>query len=225
MRATLHETEDCVTLEPPVPATGLVVWLHGLGADGYDFVPFARELGLAERGLRVVLPHAPPRPVTINRGYVMRAWYDVRDPDFGRDPDDAGIRQSVERVSALVDAETARGIAADRVVVAGFSQGGVIALDAGLRYPQRLAGLIGLSTYLARAERLEQEASPTNRGVPVLLGHGDQDPIIPAPLGEAAARTLAAAGYAVDFRRYRMAHSVCPAEAADVDAWLRRNLG
>ncbi|MCU0936374.1 MAG: alpha/beta hydrolase, partial [Gammaproteobacteria bacterium] len=197
MRATLHETEDCVTLEPPVPATGLVVWLHGLGADGYDFVPFARELGLAERGLRVVLPHAPPRPVTINRGYVMRAWYDVRDPDFGRDPDDAGIRQSVERVSALVDAETARGIAADRVVVAGFSQGGVIALDAGLRYPQRLAGLIGLSTYLARAERLEQEASPTNRGVPVLLGHGDQDPIIPAPLGEAAARTLAAAGYAV----------------------------
>ncbi len=225
MRASLNETEDCVTLEPPAPATGLVVWLHGLGADGYDFVPFARELGLAERGLRVVLPHAPPRPVTINRGYVMRAWYDVRDADFGRDADEGGIRESVARVSALVRDETARGVPADRVVVAGFSQGGVIALEAGLRYPERLAGLVGLSTYLALAERLEAEAAAANRGLQVFLGHGEQDPIIPVGLGEGTARTLTAAGYPVDFRRYRMAHSVCEAEAADVGAWLRRQLG
>lgn len=225
MRGTLNETEDGVTLEPPVPATGLVVWLHGLGADGYDFLPFARDLGLAERGLRVVLPHAPPRPVTINGGYVMRAWYDVRDADFGRDPDEVGIRESVGRVSAVLRAEIARGVAADRVVVAGFSQGGVIALEAGMRYPERLAGLVGLSTYLALSQALEAEAAAANRGIPVFLGHGDQDPIIPSGLGEDTARTLAAAGYPVDFRRYRMAHSVCEAEAEDVDAWLRRHLG
>ena len=225
MRERLTETEEGVTLEPPVPATGLVVWLHGLGADGHDFVPFVRELGLTERGLRVVLPHAPARPIRAYRGYVMRAWCDVLHTDFGRDRDERGIDESVARVTALLRAETARGIPPQRVVIAGFSQGGVVALEAGLRYPERLAGLIGLSTYLALPDRLEAEASAANRGLPVFIGHGYQDPIIPVGLGDQSARTLTAAGYLVEYRRYPMAHSVSPEEGSDVDGWLRSHLG
>lgn len=225
MGERLIETKDGVTLEPPVPATGLVVWLHGLGADGHDFVPFVRELGLTDRGLRVVLPHAPARPIQAYRGYVMRAWCDVLHTDFGRDQDERGIDESVARVTALLQAETARGIPPQRVVIAGFSQGGVVALETGLRYPERLAGLIALSTYLALPDRLEAEASPANRGLPVFVGHGDQDPVIPVGLGDESARVLTGAGYQVEYCRYPMAHSVSPEEGADIDRWLRNHLG
>ena len=225
MRALLSETEEAVSLDPPAAATGLVIWLHGLGADGYDFVPFFREIGLAERGLRVILPHAPYRPVTINQGYPMRAWYDVRDADFARAPDETGIRASAGHIFGLVNAQLALGIRAERVVLGGFSQGGVIALEAGLRYPERLAGVVGLSTYLALPQQLRAEATDANRGQRLFMGHGEQDPLIPLALAERSASHLQELGYAVELRRYGMAHSVCEAEVADVNGWLRRVLG
>ena len=225
MKASLIEREDALVLEPQGPATASVVWLHGLGADGYDFLPFAQALGLAERGVRVVLPHAPRRPVTINGGYVMRAWYDVHDPDLARDPDEGGIRGSVDLVTHFLAREITAGVPSTRLVVAGFSQGGVLALEAGLRFAERLAGIIGLSAYLALPAATESEASPANRGLPVFLGHGDHDPVIPLALGELSAARLAGLGYQVQLRRYPMAHAVCDAEAADVDHWLRRALG
>ena len=225
MKPLLTETEEAVILDPPGAATGLVIWLHGLGADGYDFVPFARELRLAERGLRVIFPHAPYRPITINAGYVMRAWYDVRDTDFARAPDETGIRASAARISHLIGEQAALGFPADRVVLGGFSQGGVIALEAGLRYPEPLAGVVGLSTYLALPDHLQAEAADANRTLSLFLGHGEQDPLIPLALAERSARRLEGLGYAVEFHRYWMAHSVCAAEVGDVDAWLRRLLG
>lgn len=219
------ERDEAVVLEPASPAVGVIVWLHGLGADGHDFVPLARALALTQRGLRVVLPHAPERPVTINGGYVMRAWYDVRNADFARDPDEVGIRESIQRVTRILAGAAAGGIPSTRIVIAGFSQGGVIALEAGLRYPQPLAGVIGLSTYLALPNALPTEAAAANRDTSLLLGHGEYDPIIPLVLGEATAARLAQLGYRVELRRYRMAHAVCDAEAADLDRWLRGVLG
>jgi phospholipase/carboxylesterase len=221
----VRETEDAVVLDPSGPLKGIVIWLHGLGADGYDFVPFARALGLAERGLQVVLPHAARRPVTVNRGYVMRAWYDLRDPDFARAPDETGLRVSIARIATLLDDLTARGVPSNRVVLGGFSQGGVIALETGLRHPRRLAGVVALSTYLALPEALDREAAAVNQGLAIFMGHGDQDPLIPPQLGEESAHRLQRLGYAVELRRYPMAHSVSEAESLDVDAWLRRILG
>jgi phospholipase/carboxylesterase len=224
MRGSLIEREDAVVLEPAAHPTGLVVWLHGLGADGYDFVPFARALALAERGLRVVLPHAPQRPVTINGGYVMRAWYDVRDPNFERAPDLTGIAQSAGRVSALLTEQRDTGVPVERMVVAGFSQGGVIALEVGLHHPPPVTGIIALSAYLARPESLQARTAAAGPGPALFIGHGDQDPLVPLRLGSDSAGRLTALGYDVQFRRYRMAHSVCDAEASDVEGWLRRVL-
>lgn len=214
------EPLDCLILEPPVPASASVIWLHGLGADGYDFEPLVPELGLRERGVRFVLPHAPQRPVTINGGYVMRAWYDIRRPDLRQDVDAAGIQAAVAAVNALIDAELARGIPAGRIVLAGFSQGGVIVLQAGLNHPQRLGGILALSTYLALPEALADPAPP-GRATPVFMGHGREDAVVPFAAAEGSYRQLQQLGCRVEFHAYRMPHSVCMEEVADIRTWLQ----
>jgi phospholipase/carboxylesterase len=196
-----------------------VVWLHGLGADGHDFEPIVPELNL-HVPLRFVFPHAPQRPVTINGGMRMRAWYDILGWDPAATEDDVGIRASAAAVSALLDREMERGFAADRLVLAGFSQGGAIALHAGLREPRRLAGMIALSTYLPLGATLAAERSPANRETPILMAHGSEDPIIPLSLADASRRELEAQGYAVGWHVYPMAHAVCAAEIGSIAAWL-----
>jgi phospholipase/carboxylesterase len=212
---------ESLILEPPGAVTASVIWLHGLGADGYDFEPLVPELGLRERGVRFVLPHAPHRPVTINGGYVMRAWYDIRWPDLRREADAVGIGESVAAVNALIEAELAQGIPAGRIVLAGFSQGGVIVLQAGLNHPQRLGGILALSTYLALPEALTEPAPP-GRATPVFMGHGREDTVVPFTAAEASHRQLQQLGCNVDFRAYSMPHSVCMEEVADIRAWLER---
>ena len=214
-----------VVVEPPVPATAAVVWLHGLGADGHDFEPVAAEL---ERGgldgIRYVFPHAPVRPVTINGGMEMRAWYDIAGSDFERRADEEGVRESAGIARALVDEQIARGIAAQRIVLAGFSQGGAIALYAGLRFPFRIAGILALSTYLPALRSLEAQAHPANRDVPIFLAHGSQDPMIALSLSERSRAALAALGYVVEVHTYPMPHSVCAEEIRDIGNWLSRVL-
>ena len=219
------DTLECLVIEPPVAASACVIWLHGLGADGHDFEPLVPELGLLERGVRFVLPHAPEQPVTINGGYVMRAWYDIRSPDLQVDADTPGIRASVATVVTLIEAEIARGIAPERIVLAGFSQGGAIVLHAGLTYPRRLGGILALSTYLALPAELTVEIADINRTLPVFIGHGSEDPIAPLALAEATRAQLQALGCPVAFHVYRMPHSVCAEEVADIRAWLLRILG
>ena len=219
------DTPDCLILEPPGPATAAVIWLHGLGADGHDFEPLVPEFGLRERGVRFILPHAPYRPVTLNGGYVMRAWYDIRRPDLRVDADAAGIRDSVATVGALIRRELASGIAPEHIVLAGFSQGGAIVLHAGLTWPQRLGGILALSTYLALPDELAQEMSAASRMVPIFIGHGSDDAIAPFALAEATRARLETLGCAVDFHAYRMPHSVCMEEVADIRTWLTRVAG
>ncbi|HEX9127320.1 MAG TPA: alpha/beta fold hydrolase, partial [Methylomirabilota bacterium] len=196
-----------------------VIWLHGLGADGHDFEPIVPELGMpAALDVRFVFPHAPMQPVAINGGAVMRAWYDVTGD--GRQ-DAAGIRASQVRVEALIARERARGIPARSIVLAGFSQGGAIALQTGLRHPERLASILALSTYLPLPETLEQEASQANRDVPIFMAHGTQDPVIPLSWTMRSRDRLKALGYAVEWHEYPMPHSVCAEEIADISRWLR----
>ena len=204
---------------------GSVIWLHGLGADGHDFEPVVAELGLPdELSLRFVFPHAPLRPVTINGGMSMRAWYDIFSLDRGGAADEAGIRASADILNALIDREQQRGIGSERIVVAGFSQGGAIALHAALRYPQRLAGLMALSTYLPLPQTLQTEVIDTadagNIELPVFMAHGSFDPVVPMAWGRASADLLVDAGYGVEWHAYPMAHAVCPEEIADIRAWL-----
>jgi phospholipase/carboxylesterase len=217
--------EDAVEIETGRSPTGSVLWLHGLGADGHDFEPIVPELMRpGERALRFVFPHAPVRPVTINNGYAMRAWYDIAGLDRRSLEDDAGIRASQARISELIRRENARGIVSARIVLAGFSQGGAMALFAGTRYPERLAGIMGLSCYQVLAAQFETERRPANQSTPVFLAHGLQDPVVPVMLGEAACRQLQGAGYPVEWHAYSMPHSVCPQEVVDIAAWLRRVL-
>jgi len=205
---------------------GTVIWMHGLGADGWDFVPIVRELAIPpELALRFIFPHAPERPVTINNGHVMRAWYDIAQQDIARVPDERGIRESQAQVEALIAEEKARGVAASRIVLAGFSQGGAIALHAGLRHGERLAGIMALSTYLPLEASLEAEASVANRRLPILMVHGTQDPVIPLPLAEASRQVLAHRGYDIDWKSYPMPHSVCAEEVTDIAEFLLRVLG
>jgi phospholipase/carboxylesterase len=216
---------ETVEVEPRAPADAAVVWLHGLGADGHDFESLVPELRLpASPAVRFVFPHAPTRPVTIGGGHRMRAWYDIAGFDRGARQDETGIRESAEAVGALVRREQGRGIAAERIVVAGFSQGGAMALFLALRWPERLAAVIALSTYLPLGDTLAAEAHPANAAVPVLLAHGSSDPIVPLAAGEAARERLRSLGYDVDWRSYPMPHSVCEPEIADLRDFLLRAL-
>ena len=220
-----QQTETSVTLEPAAAANAAVIWLHGLGADGFDFVPIVAELALPRTAsVRFIFPHAPTRPVTINNGYVMRAWYDIRGIARSAAEDAQGIRESQATVAALIAAQEASGIAANRIVIAGFSQGGAIALQTALRYPSALAGVMALSTYLPLQATLAQEAAAANRRIPILMCHGVRDPMVPAQLGEASRQSLTDLGYGVDWRTYPMEHSVCPAELADIGRWLQQVL-
>jgi phospholipase/carboxylesterase len=212
-------------LETGASPKAAVIWLHGLGADGHDFEPIVPELDLPDTpAVRFVFPHAPMQAVTINGGAVMRAWYDVYALEGQRREDDAGVRASQARVEELIEREKARGVPAARLVLAGFSQGGAIALHTGLRHRERLAGIMALSTYLPVASTLAAEATPANRAVPIFMGHGRGDALIPIERAMMSRQQLEAAGYAVEWYEYPMAHAVCMEEVADVSAWLQRVL-
>lgn len=207
----------------PEPAAS-VVWLHGLGADGYDFDPIVPSLRLpGGPEVRYVFPHAPIRPVTINGGAEMRAWYDITAIQRSAYEDEAGIRESGEAVAALIRREAERGIPAHRVVLAGFSQGGAVALHAGLRFPEKLAGIIALSSYLPLRAACG-EFHEANRQTPIFIAHGSLDPLVPAVLGEESAAFLSEVGYDVQFKSYVMPHSVCPEEVEDIRRWMGRTL-
>lgn len=203
-----------------------VIWLHGLGADGNDFVPVVEELGLPEGvGVRFIFPHAPVRAVTVNGGFRMRAWYDVLEPAIDSEVDQEGVRDSMRRIADLLRREEDRGISSRSIILAGFSQGGAVALETGLRHSTRLAGILALSTYLPLGDALARELSPQGRDVPILMMHGTEDPIVPHALGERTRRTLEGLGYAVEWRSYPMEHSVCLEQIVAIGAWLRLVLG
>ena len=218
-------TLPCVELETAPDPRHAVIWLHGLGADGGDFAPIVPQLvDPAWPPLRFVFPHAPVRPVTINGGMPMRAWYDIKGVALADKQDEAGIRASIADLEALVAREAERGIPAERVLVAGFSQGGAIALAGGIRHARRLAGLVALSTYLPLGEHAAAERTAANAGVPIFMAHGSFDPIVPQALGSTSRDTLAALGYAVDWHSYPMAHQVCLEEIVDLRAWIGARL-
>jgi len=199
-----------------------ILWLHGLGADGNDFVPVIPELiRPGWPALRFIFPHAPVRAVTINNGMRMRAWYDIRDMDFDQRADTVGVAESVTQVEALIAREGERGVPPSRVFLIGFSQGGAITLSAGLQQKTPLAGLIGLSTYLPAAQTAAERLVAGATAQPVLMGHGTQDPMVPFAAGENSAKLLRELGFKVDFHRYPMPHSVCAEEIRDLGDWLQ----
>jgi phospholipase/carboxylesterase len=219
---------ESIEIETGKNPTAAVIWMHGLGADGNDFVPIVNELGLGSAPpTRFVFPHAPMRAVTINGGHVMRAWYDVSFGDLegkSRSADEQGVRESQAQISALIAREEKRGIAAASIVLAGFSQGGAIALHTGLRLPRKLAGVMALSTYLPLAESLPQEAAPGNKATPIFMAHGLFDPIVPLAMGAGSMTFLVGLGYSVEWHQYPMPHSVCAEEIEDIGAWLKKVL-
>jgi phospholipase/carboxylesterase len=218
-------TLPSVEIETASDPTASIIWLHGLGADGNDFVPVVPELKLPPTiAVRFVFPHAPVRKVTINNGAAMRAWYDISSKDLNNRADIAGVRQSQADVEALIAREESRGIAASRIVLAGFSQGGVIALHTALRHAERLAGVIALSTYLVLPDKLPEEAAAANRDLPIFMGHGTADQVVRFEWGDASHRALVANGYRVEWHAYRMEHSVCMEEVQAIGAWLGKTL-
>ena len=201
---------------------GSVIWMHGLGADCWDFVPIVKDLQWPqELPLRFVFPQAPTRPITINNGYPMPGWYDIAMAELERKPDEAGVRESQRFIGELIEREIARGIAADRIVLAGFSQGGAIALQTGLRHPAQLGGILALSTYLTLADSLGAEKTQTNAHIPLFMAHGTQDPIVPLALARTSKAQLESHGYRVDWHEYPMPHSVCADEVGHIASWLR----
>jgi phospholipase/carboxylesterase len=217
---------ELIELATGAEPKGTVIWMHGLGADGWDFVPIVRELPLPEDlQLRFIFPHAPVRPVTINNGHEMRAWYDIKMNDISRVPDEAGIRESQASIEALIAREEKRGVSADRIVLAGFSQGGAIALQAGLRHRERLAGIVALSTYLPLEDSLDREGAPANKRTPIFMAHGTQDQVIPVQLAEASKRALEQRGYDIAWRAWPMPHSVCAEEVEELGGFFTRAYG
>ncbi|MBL8488000.1 MAG: carboxylesterase [Rhodocyclaceae bacterium] len=223
---------------PPAPLPGIeietgpsperaVIWLHGLGADGNDFVPVVQALDMDRLPpTRFILPHAPSRPVTVNGGYVMPAWFDIYSLEFGNRREDAeGIAASAAQVEAFIARENARGIEDRHIVLAGFSQGGAIVLHAGLRHPRRLAGVLALSTFVPLAATLAAEANAANRDLPVFMAHGEEDPVIPHDFGRISGDILQAMGYPLRWRSYPMEHAVCMEEIRDLEDWLAEVLG
>ena len=218
MQATLL---DCVELGPD-DAEYSVIWLHGLGANGHDFEPIVPELGLPPAiKIRFVFPHAPQRPVTINSGVVMPAWYDIRSMDFFAAQDEAGIRQSEQQLVELIEREVQRGVPTEKIVLAGFSQGGAIVLHTGLRYPRPLAGIMALSTYLPLDETVASERQAANQTVPIFMAHGRHDPVVPLKLAEMSRDYLQELSYAVEWHSYFMEHSVHPQEIAAISQWIQ----
>ncbi len=219
MQAPLQTVE----VETGAHPAASVIWLHGLGADGHDFEPIAADLA-GPRALRFVFPHAPVRPVTINGGAPMRAWYDILGLDRDAVQDEAAIRASDAAIRALIDREIERGIGSEHIVLGGFSQGGAMSLYTGMRYPHRLAGIIGLSCYLLLSTKLEAERAAANRETPILVAHGTYDPMIELRFGEGSRDLLKAAGYSVEWHRYGMGHELCSEEIAAIAAFLARTL-
>ena len=202
-----------------------VIWMHGLGADGSDFVPILPHLGVNDLPIRFVFPNAPAIPVTINGGFVMPAWYDISDEDLATRHDEAGIRRSSEQVGSLIARENERGVPSERIVLAGFSQGGAIALHLGVRHPEALAGIVALSTYLVLEGTLAAERAEANASTPILAVHGTQDPMVVLPRGEATRDRLAEAGYQVEWHTFPMGHEVCMEEILLVGSFLRKRFG
>jgi phospholipase/carboxylesterase len=218
--------QNAVIIEPVKTHRTSIIWLHGLGADGNDFVPIVPELHLPDRlGIRFVFPHAPVRPVTINGGMSMRAWYDVRNMDLRREEDAESIEESAGIIEQYIAAETAAGIPSGQIVLAGFSQGGAMALHTGLRYPSKLGGVLALSAYLPLPERFLNEAADANKTTPVMMCHGTYDQVIPASAGKQSCEFLKQAGYAVNWHSYPMQHSVCLEEVEEIGNWLQMILG
>ena len=211
----------CIEHETAANPLHALIWLHVLGADGNDFAPLVPELVDPNwPPLRFVFPHAPVRPITINGGMAMRAWYDISGQEIAQRQDEAGIRASIGQLDDLIEREVARGVPARNIFLAGFSQGGAIVLAGGIRHAQRLGGIIALSTYLPMAEKTDAEASAANRDVPIFMAHGMLDPTISHALGEMSREYLAQRGYTIDWHAYPMAHQVCMEEIADLRRWM-----
>jgi phospholipase/carboxylesterase len=214
-----------IEIETAPNPTAAIIWLHGLGADGNDFVPIVNELDL--RGtpeIRFVFPHAREIPVTLNNGYVMRAWYDITGAELVKREDEAGLRASQLEIEALIAREKARGIAADKIILAGFSQGCAMALQTGLRHPEKLAGLLCLSGYAPLAAKLSMEREPASLATPIFLAHGRNDAVVPIKRAEDSRELLKALGYQVEWHEYPMEHSLCDEEIDAIGAWVRRVL-
>jgi phospholipase/carboxylesterase len=221
----LNQLDPAIEIETGPSPTAAIIWLHGLGADGHDFVPIVPELHLPSTpAVRFVFPHAPERPVTLNGGYVMRAWYDIGLSDRGFFQNAEHLCEAEAIVVAYVARELTRGVSEERIVLAGFSQGGNVVLHAGLHHPCRLAGLMVLSAPVPDAAALVAQAAPANRTTPVFLAHGTEDTVAPYALGQQLAASLQQAAIPVQWCSYRMPHSVCPEEIADLSTWLRRVL-
>jgi phospholipase/carboxylesterase len=219
-------TLETIQIETGPNPTASVIWLHGLGASGDDFVPIVRELDLAGlQNIRFVFPHAPTMPVTINNGYVMRAWYDIIGADLSRREDEKGLRASQAMVEQLIAQEKARGIPAERIVLAGFSQGCAMTIQTGLRHPEALAGLLCLSGYVPLHTTIAEERHPSNQATPIFMAHGRGDQVIPIVRAEQSRDLLRSLGYEVEWHEYLMPHSVCQEEVDDISAWFRRVLG
>lgn len=218
----MTELLECIELNPQGDAQYAVIWLHGLGADGNDFVPIIPELGLDDFAIRFVFPHAPVQPVTINGGMPMRSWYDIFVADLVRQEDAQGIRTSQQHINALIEREIDRGIPSEHIFLAGFSQGSAMTLHTGLRYPKRLAALIGLSGYLPIADQAATERHPANQETPIFMAHGTQDPVVPIQRGQDSHQALEALGYQVQWHTYPMPHAVCPQEIHDISVFMRQ---
>jgi phospholipase/carboxylesterase len=218
----MQQVLETIEIETGPRPGAAVIWLHGLGADGHDFEPIVAELGL-QKAVRFVFPHAPIRPVTINMGMRMRAWYDILQLGGGPE-DEAGIRASQVLLEGLISAEKKRGIPADKIVLAGFSQGGAIVLQAALRSPERLAGVMALSTYLPLAAKAEKERQETSKAVPIFMAHGNFDNMIPIERAQQSRKALEALGYKVEWHEYAMPHAVCPEEIGDIADFLVKTL-
>ena len=216
---------ETVTVETAANPVCSIIWMHGLGADGHDFEPLVPELALSGMpAMRFVFPHAPVRPVTINNGYQMRAWYDISAIDRRAREDGAGIATSAAQIGALIRAENARGVATNRIVLAGFSQGGAMALHIATRHPEKFAGVIALSCYLPLAREFATDRSAANFTTPICMAHGTQDPVVPIALGEESRRILEGTGFRVEWHAYPMPHSLCEQEVADIRDYLGRVL-
>ena len=212
-------------IEPKGTARCSVIWLHGLGADGHDFEPLVHQWDLADQlGARFILPHAPRRPVTLNGGMVMRAWYDIYDPGFAAGEDRQGIEQAQQQLMSLVQRERQRGIRSERILLAGFSQGGAVALHTGLRCAAPLAGVLGLSSYLPLPDLLAGEKC-ADPGLTIRMDHGDRDPVVPFELAQRSRELIEAEGYRVEFHRYAMEHSLCQPQMESLRDWLEQRLG